>query len=90
MAVALSDDAKRIISEGGTRVRVRRAGMLQFQEFKIRRVPIGGASFVELWLDRVIDTSELIRLANELRLPVEAQNGRVFPDGLGAKDFVGL
>jgi hypothetical protein len=84
----LSESAKRIVSEGSVRVRLRRAGMLQFQIFKIRKVKLGSDEFTELFLDRVIDMSELIRVAEELGLPVEAQNGRAFPKGTGAKDFL--
>jgi hypothetical protein len=91
MHFQISENAKEIIKSGGIRVRVKRAGMFQFQEFKIKRISIGSsASFVELWLDNVIDLSELVRLSNELGLPMETQNGRVFPNGLGAKDFIGL
>ncbi len=86
----LGDAAKGILRDGSVRVRLKRAGMFQFQVFKVRRVPLAGGQFVELFLDRVIDMSELTRIANEIGLPVEAENGRAFPDGAGAKDFMGL
>ena len=70
--------------------RLKRAGMLQFQIFVVRRVKMGNKSFVELFLDRMIDISELIRIADEFGLPAEAENGRAFPKGTGAKDFVDL
>ncbi|HVC58560.1 MAG TPA: hypothetical protein VND15_03745 [Candidatus Acidoferrales bacterium] len=84
----LGEQAARIVKEGTLRIKVKRAGMLQFQIFNIRKVRAGQDEFVELWLDRVIDMSELERLANELELPVETQNGRAFPEGKGAKDFI--
>jgi hypothetical protein len=86
----LGETAKGIIKAGSKQVRVKRAGMYQFQTFTIKRIKHGNESFVELFLDKVLDMSELIRLANELGLPVESQNGRAFPPGTGAKDFVGL
>ncbi|HII10116.1 MAG: hypothetical protein ABSE71_02380 [Candidatus Micrarchaeaceae archaeon] len=87
----LEDAAKKIIADGSVRLRVRRSGMLQFQVFKIKKVPAGkDGFFVELFLDRVIDMSELQRVANETGLPVEAENGRAFPTGLGANDFMDL
>ena len=87
----LSDAARKIVSDGSVRLRVRRSGMLQFQVFRIKRVPAGKDDyFVELFLDRVIDMSELQRVANDTGLPVEAENGRAFPEGSGAKDFLGL
>jgi len=87
----VGDAARKIISDGSVRIRVRRSGMLQFQVFKIKKVAAGKDDyFVELFLDRVIDMSELQRVANETGLPVEAENGRAFPEGKGAKDFLDL
>lgn len=84
----LSEAVKRIIREGQVRERVRRAGMFQFQIFKVRKVPLGAEEFVELFLDKVLDMSEVQRVADKFGLPVETQNGRAFPKGLGAKDFI--
>ena len=86
----VSDNALRIIKEGSIRAKVKRGGMLQFQVFKIKRIKIGNGEFVELFLDKVLDTSEIMRIAEETGLPVEAENGRAFPTGTGAKDFIGL
>lgn len=86
----VSEDAKRILQEGKVRVRVRRSGMLQVITLEVRRVKIGGTQFAELYFKRVVDRNELARVAEELGLPVEAENGRAFPEGKGAKDFLGL
>ena len=86
----ISDTAMRIIREGKARVRVKRSGMLQQQIFVIKRVQAGQETFVELFLNKVIDMSELTRIANELDLPIEAENGRAFPSGKGAKDYLNL
>lgn len=86
----VDDNAMRIIKDGSIRLKVRRSGMLQFQVFKIRKMYIGKDYYIELFLDRVIDMSELQRVANETGLPVEAENGRAFPDGKGAKDFLNI
>ncbi|MGC8478567.1 MAG: hypothetical protein ACP5NE_01405 [Candidatus Micrarchaeia archaeon] len=86
----VSDYAKKILQEGSARIKVKRFGMLQFQIFKIKRIRLGDEEFAELSLDRVIDMSELLRIANETGLPVEAVNGRAFPNGTSAKDFAGL
>lgn len=79
-----------IIKNGRTMARVKRSGMLQNMTLNIKRVKLGDETFVELFIDRLIDMSELMRVANETGLPVEAQNGRAFPNGTGAKDFAGL
>ncbi len=86
----LSENARRILSDGSIKLRLRRAGMFQFQTFVVKRIKLGNGHFVELFLDRVIDMSELTRLANEIGLPIESQNGRAFPAGRSAKDFEGL
>jgi hypothetical protein len=88
--MAIDEKAAEILRQGYARIRVKRAGMLQFQVFKVKRVELGGDAFVELFLDRLLDMSELLRVANEIGLPVESENRRVFPEGKGAKDFVGL
>lgn len=86
----LSETARKILNDGSIKVRVKRSGMLQQMTFVVKRIPLGKDSFIELFLDRVIDISELQRLANELGLPVETQNGKAFPNGKGAKDFLNL
>ena len=86
----LSETAKRILKEGSVKARVRRAGMLQLMIFTVKRVKIANQHFVELFINRMIDVSELSRLADEFGLPVEAEIGRAFPDGKGAKDFLDL
>ncbi|MCL4382077.1 hypothetical protein M1614_03825 [Candidatus Marsarchaeota archaeon] len=86
----ISETAKKILKEGRIRVKVKRAGMLQFQVFEVKRIKIGNSYFAELFVDRLINLDELTRIANEFGLPVEAENGRAFPKGKGANDFIGL
>lgn len=86
----IDERARKIIRDGSIRLEVWRTGMLQFQIFKVKRVRIGQQEFTELFLDRVLDRSEIQRVANEIGLPVEAENGRAMPEGKGEKDFIGL
>lgn len=86
----LSDTAKRVLAQGSIKIRVKRSGMLQQMTFVVKKTPLGKDYFVELFLDRIIDISELQRIANETGLPVETQNGKAFPIGNGAKDFLNL
>ncbi|MGC8585936.1 MAG: hypothetical protein ACP5K5_00085 [Candidatus Micrarchaeia archaeon] len=81
-------DAKDIIRKGEIKIRVNRTGMYQLLTFTVKKVPIGGSYFVELYTKKVVDLNELKRVANETGLPVEAENGRAFPDGKGASDFI--
>ena len=71
-------------------LKVKRSGTLQFQEFKIIRVPSPNGAYALLETEKFIDLSELVRLAEELQLPIKAKNGTVFPRGKTTSDFVGL
>jgi len=88
--MAVDENASQILRQGYARIKVKRAGILQFQVFKVKRVELGENTFVELFLDRLLGMSEMLRVANETGLPVESENRRVFPEGKGAKDFAGL
>ena len=87
-AKMLSETARQIIERGAISVKVKRAGMTQNIEFVAKRVRAGNVEFIELFSDRVIDMNEISRISNELGLPVEASNGRAFPDSKSAKDFI--
>ncbi len=90
MDYLMPEGATAALKAGELRTRVKRAGMLQFIVFRIKRVALGGSDYPELFSDRMIDLSELQRIADSVGLPVEAQNGRAFPSGKGAKDFLGV
>jgi hypothetical protein len=86
----VSQTAKKIIADGSIRVKVTRSGMMQYKVFKIKKVYIGKDYYLELFLDRILEMKELQRVANETGLPVEVENGKAFPEGTGAKDFLNL
>jgi hypothetical protein len=86
----LDEKAMKIIKDGSIRIKVRRTGMYQYLVFKIKKIPIGKDYYVELFVDRVLDMVELQRVASETMLPVEAENGKAFPEGKGAKDFLNI
>jgi hypothetical protein len=86
----IDDKVKKILQDGSVKIRVWRTGMLQLQTFTVKRVKIGQSEFVELFLPKILDRSELQKVANEVGLPVEAENGRAMPEGKGEKDFIGL
>ncbi len=86
----LSAKAGDAIRRGSLKIRVVRNGMFQQLTFTVKRVQLGNVTYVELATDRQVDLSELTRVAEEFGLPVEAQNGRAFPEGTSATDFAGL
>ncbi|MEM3245607.1 MAG: hypothetical protein QW045_02080 [Candidatus Micrarchaeaceae archaeon] len=81
-------DIKKILKDGKITIKVRRSSMLQFITFTIKQVSAGSYTFPELFSDRIIDLSEIVRIANDVGLPVEAHGLRAFPQGKGAKDFI--
>jgi hypothetical protein len=86
----LDETARKIVAEGSIRLKVKRSGMLQFLVFKIKKIFIGKDYYIELFVDRVLDLTELQRVANETHLPVEAENGKAFPEGKGIIDFLNV
>jgi hypothetical protein len=83
----LSRLGQEALMKGRIKIRVMRSGMIQQITFTVTKVKVGNIEYTELFSDRQIDTSELLRVANETGLPVEARNGKAFPEGKGASDF---
>lgn len=83
----LSSEAEAVIRNGSVKIRVLRSGMYQQMTFKVKRAKNVNTEYLELFIDRMIDTHEIIRIAKEFGLPVEAQNGKAFPEGTTASDF---
>jgi hypothetical protein len=84
----VSEKAKEIIERGSIKIHVRRSGMLQQLTFIVKKVNIGDSEYIELYTSRIVDTSELLRVSEETGLPVEAPNGKAFPKGTAASDFI--
>jgi len=83
----ISKTAESILKSGTLKRRINRAGMFQQMTFKVVTRTIGNIKYVVLSTERTIDLSELVKMANETGLPVEAQNGKAFPEGKSAMDF---
>jgi hypothetical protein len=75
------------LRNGSIKIRVKRSGIFQQLTFRVRRVKTGNVEYIELFTDRIVDVSELIRVANEIKLPIEAPNATVFPEGTTAMDY---
>lgn len=86
----LSSKAKEAIARGSFKIRVVRNGMFQQLTFSVKRTQLGNVTYVELATERLVDVSELTKIADNIGLPVEAQNGRAFPKGTSATDFANL
>ncbi|VVC72001.1 Uncharacterised protein [uncultured archaeon] len=79
-----------ILSAGKVEINVKRAGVHQFQVFEVRKGMSPEGPYPYLYLDKFIDLSELLRIAEEYGLPATAKNGSAFPKGKGSKDFAHL
>lgn len=78
------------LRNGSVKIRVVRSGMFQQMTFSVKKVKTGNIEYTELYIPRMIDSHEITRIAKEFGLPVEAQNGKAFPEGTTASDFQGL
>ncbi len=79
-----------ILKLGKAELKVTRSGMMQREEFIVKRIDSAFGKYAVLEVDKFIDLKELLRIAEEHQLPVFAKNGKVFPKGKGTRDFVGL
>ncbi|MFH1306334.1 MAG: hypothetical protein ABIH83_01595 [Candidatus Micrarchaeota archaeon] len=81
---------KKILKGGKTEISVMHSGMRQKFEFNIIReeTPVGKVPVLKV--DRWINVSELLRIAESLDLPVEGPAGRFFPKGKKAIDYAGM
>ncbi len=86
-ALELSEQARQAIRSGSIKIRVMRSGMLQQLTFTVRKTAIGNITYTELYTERMVDTSELLRVATDIGLPISAANAHAFPKGKGASDF---
>ncbi len=86
----LSDKARYAIDHGSIKIRVKRSGMWQQLTFVVKRATASNITYTELYTERQVDTSELLRVAEEMGLPVHAQNGMACPKGTSASDFQNL
>jgi hypothetical protein len=83
-------DRDRILKEGKINIRIRHSGMYQNLEFVVIREKTGFGEIPFLKIDRPVDASELMRIADEVQLPIISLSGKVFPKGRAMMDFVGL
>jgi len=87
----MADDKRNeVLSKGEVTIRVKRNGVFQQLPFKVVRKKTAAGVVPFLTLDKFLDVSELTRIAEEYRLPVESPVGKVFPNGKRETDFVGI
>ena len=79
---------EQIVQRGFFKIRLKRSGMYQIIPFKVtfETLPIGRVPF--LTTEKIVDMPELVRVCEEYKFPILAKNGKIFPSGKGAADFV--
>ncbi len=77
-----------ILKRGYVDVKVNVQGMRQSHRLHLKREKTPKGELVYLEAQHYIPNSELVRLANQLNLPVKHKNTLVFPKGKMPKDFV--
>lgn len=82
------EDKETIIKRGWVEVHVVSAGMRQRHMLNVRKEKTMWGTVPFLVTQARIPHSELLRLAEELQLPVQAGGLKVFPRGKSPKDFV--
>ncbi|MEM2137486.1 MAG: hypothetical protein QW568_00160 [Candidatus Anstonellaceae archaeon] len=87
----VEDRRSEILAKGGMDIRVKRNGIYQLLPFKVirKKTPLGEVPYLTLE-NKFLDVAELMRIAEECQLPVEASNGKVYPRGKKETDFAGL
>ncbi|MBI2079785.1 hypothetical protein HYT84_03400 [Candidatus Micrarchaeota archaeon] len=79
-----------ILKNGFVEIRVRVAGIIQRHKFNVVREETPFGSVPYLVVKAMIPHVELVRIAEEIQLPVRNKEATVFPKGKMVKDFAGL
>lgn len=81
---------KKILKDGKGEILVLHSGMRQRIEFVIVReeTPVGPVPYLKT--DRWVNATELLRVAEQMDLPIIAPSGKYFAPGKKALDYVGF
>lgn len=83
-------DRAKILSAGKVDIPVVHSGMRQRFEFKVVREKTSAGTIPFLKVERWVDAAQLLKLAQELDLPIMAPSGKYFAPGKKALDYAGL
>ncbi len=81
-------DKDYILKKGSLLFRVQRSGMYQKLNFTVKYEEVPGGKIPYLCTDKIVESPELLRMAQETGLPVSAKNGKFFPAGKTSLDFL--
>ncbi|MBD3398183.1 hypothetical protein GF412_03255 [Candidatus Micrarchaeota archaeon] len=79
---------KKVIKQGYAEIKVKVSGMIQKHKFELKKEGSAFGDYYLLETDQPIIIVELMRVANEIDLPIRAPTGFFFPQGKTPKDFL--
>jgi hypothetical protein len=82
--------SKEIISAGFIEVKVKSGGFIKKHRLTVVRENTGFGEIPFLFSKESFPNAEMVRLANELQLPIKSGSAVAFPTGKMAKDFSGF
>lgn len=87
----MADDKRaEVLAKGEVVVQVKRNSIMQKLTFRLVRKKTNDGEVPYLVLDKFLDVSELVRVAEEYQLPVESPVGKIYPKGKKEIDFLGI
>ncbi len=82
---------EQIVKDGKAELRVLRKGsMYQRIVFTVKKITTPYGTYPIIVTDRIIDLKDMVRLCEEIKLPIQSPTGTAFPKGTTGKDFVNL
>jgi len=81
---------KELLEKGEILIEIKKTGIKQRLTFKIVREQTTGGKIPFLVTEKFVDLQELIKIVEKYQLPIKSKNGRIFPKGTMAKDFIDL
>jgi len=81
---------KEIFTAGFIEVKVKSGGFIKKHRLTVVRENTGFGEMPFLTAKESFPNAEMVRLANELQLPIKSGSAVAFPTGKMAKDFVGI
>ncbi|MFA5382639.1 MAG: hypothetical protein WC356_05700 [Candidatus Micrarchaeia archaeon] len=79
-----------LLKKGEILIEIKKTGIKQRVTFRIIKEDTPEGKIPFLTAEKFIDLPELIKICEEYQLPIKAKNGKLFPKGKMAKDFINL
>jgi cystathionine beta-lyase/cystathionine gamma-synthase len=81
------DLKEKIFKEGKFTTTLVHSGMRQNIEFELKTITIAGKNLKVLFTEKPVNLNDLIKLAEQLDIPIQSKTGLIYPPGKKASDF---